>query len=662
MQLRSLPKHFEKWVKSPTGLALLEAIFIGCMSGFAAVLLRQGIGWLGTLRVGLSTLKPEDIQLFLVEMGWFGNWRPLVAYWFPVWLVLPLFGLLGGLLSGWLMQTLAPNNWGNGVLQVKAVLANAIPPMSLRVTLGKLVSTIISLGSGLALGRQGPTVEIGSALATQFSRIFPSISRRKNQLIAAGAGSGLAAAFNTPLAGTLFVIEALVQDFSSSTLGTAILASFVGAVVARLLGAPGLGAELIPSEGTTRFFASEIPFYVALGFGSGVLGALFNQAIIFSLRFNQQILQERWKLSLPWRVGLAGLVTGVIVMLLPPLFRDYSGLRSLLTESEDAWSVAPIAFILLFFLTPIAYGSGAPGGIFAPTLILGASLGQFIGIIAQAWVGSESPIPYALAGMGAFFSGTIRAPITAIVIIFELTANFNLILPLMIGVVIAYVVGEAIASGSLYDRLVLQSGLHLEAEKMVIKLTTGQQISLKKDSSSLTVMLYSLGWDSVEAEGINRLLQSDFDLDIAVLCLDENGKVRKGADVIYYGNPNHVSGAISHLGDNMTGEGEGDNEQILINLSQIPDEIMHLALVVTIYECIPRHQTFGKIKNSFVRLVDMEKGSQITRYDLSQDEYYDQTAMIVADVYRRDSEWEVDRVGEGLKVSSLQELVDQRFS
>lgn len=349
-------------------------------------------------------------------------------------------------------------------------------------------------------------------------------------------------------------------------------------------------------------------------------------------------------------------------MLLPPLFRDYSGLRSLLTESEDAWSVAPIAFILLFFLTPIAYGSGAPGGIFAPTLILGASLGQFIGIIAQAWVGSESPIPYALAGMGAFFSGTIRAPITAIVIIFELTANFNLILPLMIGVVIAYVVGEAIASGSLYDRLVLQSGLHLEAEKMVIKLTTGQQISLKKDSSSLTVMLYSLGWDSVEAEGINRLLQSDFDLDIAVLCLDENGKVRKGADVIYYGNPNHVSGAISHLGDNMTGEGEGDNEQILINLSQIPDEIMHLALVVTIYECIPRHQTFGKIKNSFVRLVDMEKGSQITRYDLSQDEYYDQTAMIVADVYRRDSEWEVDRVGEGLKVSSLQELVDQRFS
>ncbi len=637
MQPQPSPKHFKRWVNSPASLALLEATLIGCMSGLSAVLLKQGIGL-------------------------FGGWRVALSHILPAPLVLPIVGLLGGLLAGWLVNSLNTDSLGSGILPVKAVLANAVPPMTLWSTLVKLASTIIALGSGLALGRQGPTIEVGSALALQISRIFPGITRRKNQLISAGASSGLAAAFNTPLAGMLFVLEALMQDFSSLTLGTAILASFVGAVVARLSGAPGLGMELISPGVTTRFFPAEIPFYIVLGIGAGLLGALFNQSILAGLQFNQRILQNRLKLSLPWRMGLAGFITGLIVMLLPPLFRDYSGLRLLLTENADAWSVAPIAFVLLMILTPIAYGSGAPGGIFAPTLILGASLGHFVGIGAQALMGVDSPIPYALVGMGTFFSASIRAPITAIVIIFEITANFNLILPLMIGVGIAYVVGETVSPGSLYDRLLVQSGIHLEAEKMTIKLTTGQQISLKKNSTSLTVLLFSLGWDGTSGQGLQQLLQSDFDLDIAVVCLDDNLKLHRSSDVIYYSNPNHGSGAITHLGDNLTGEGEGDNEQILINLSQIPDDISHLVLVATIYECGPRHQTFGQIQNAFVRVVDMEAGTEISRYDLSADAHKDHTAMLVADVFRQGNEWEVMPMGEGLSITSLQDLVNERFN
>ncbi|MGK7877088.1 MAG: chloride channel protein [Xenococcaceae cyanobacterium] len=632
----SLLRHFERWANSPAGLAFLEAAFIGCMSGLSAVLLQHGVGWLGGLRVFLSH-----------------QW--------PAWLVLPAIGFIGGSLAGWLVESLAPNTSGSGIPQVKAVLAHASIPMTLRVALVKVVSTVIALGFGLALGRQGATVQIGSALATQLSRIFPSIARTRSQLIAVGAGSGLAAAFNTPLAGMLFVIEALLQDFSSSTLSTAILAAFVGAVVARLLGAPGLGIDLIKTGATTRFFPLEIPFYIVLGILSGLLGAAFNQCIMASLNFNQRTLQQRFRLNLSWRVGLAGLVTGLIVMLLPPLYRDYTGLRVLLTESEGAWSVAAIAFGMLFVLASIAYGSGAPGGLFAPSLILGASLGQLVGIGAQVLVGIESPLPYALVGMGAFLSATIRVPITAIVLIFEMTANFNLVLPLMIGVVIAYLVGETVSPGSLDDRLLAQSGIHLDAEKMVIRLTTGQQISLKKAAPGLTVLLFSLGWDIVQGSGLKKLLKSDFDLDSAVLCLDAESKLKKSTDVIYYGHPNHASGAITHLGDNTTGEGEGDNEQILVNLSQVPAEIGRLVFVVNIYECIPRHQTFGDVSNAFVRLVDMEKGTEIARYNLSGEKYSEQTGMIFAEVYRQDIEWYVAAVGEGIKVRSLQELVSRRY-
>ncbi len=630
-------KRFERWTQSPAGLALLEASLIGCMSGISAVLLRQAIGWLGGWRVALSHQSPAGLAL-------------------------PVIGLLGGLLSGWLIEMWAPDRLGSGILQVKATLVNAAAPLTLRTILTKFVSTIIALGSGLALGRQAPTIEIGSALAAQVSRIFPFIPRHKNQLVAAGASSGFAAAFNTPLAGTLFVLEILLRNFSSLTLGTAILAGFFGAVVARLLGAPGLGDELIATGATIQFFPSEIPFYTILGIGSGLLGATFNQAIITSLHLNQRILQQCFRLSFPWRVGLVGLVTGSVMMLLPPLFRDYTGLRILLTESGGDWRIALVAFATLFILTPIAYGANAPGGIFGPSLILGASLGRFVGVGAQSLIGIDSSVSYALVGMGTFFCATTRAPITAIAIVFEMTANFNLILPLMIGVGIAYFVSETASPGSLYDRLEIQKGMRLEAEAMTVKLTTGQEISLKKDSTGLTVLLYGLGWGSIRGNGLKRLFQSDFDLDIAVICLNRSGKLERASDVVYYGNPNHPSGAITHLGDNVTGEGEGDNEQILINLSQIPPEIHHLTFVVNIYQCNPRRQNFGQIDNAFVRLIDMERGSEIACYDLSNDEYRERTGIIVADVCYQSGEWEAKCIGEGLEIRSLQELVDRYFT
>lgn len=423
--------------------AIVEACVIGLVSGLAAVLLKQGIGWLG-------------------------GWRMQVAALYPSWLVLPAIGLLGGLVSGWLICRLAPEAAGSGIPQVKAVLAGEPLPLNLRVALVKLVSVMMTLGAGLNLGRQGPTVQIGAALAAQLSQWIPTSPEYRRQLIAAGAAAGLAAGFNAPIAGILFVVEEFLHDFSELTLGTAILASFVGAVVSRLLGGQGLSLDL---QVISRANASlqDVPFFLMLGLFAGLLGALFYRGIFVSLSFNRRVL----RLSLPWKVALAGLVSGIALALLPAEFRDNTGLREVLIVGESGWRLILLAFVVKFALTLVAYGSGAPGGLFAPSLILGAALGHLTGYAAQMLElsvgiplgiapGISSPTTYALAGMGAFFSAVARGPITAIVIVFEITTDFNLVLPLMIGSVTAYLISDRLVRGSLYTRLLELSGIDLK--------------------------------------------------------------------------------------------------------------------------------------------------------------------------------------------------------
>ena len=412
--------------------AILEACLIGLVSALAAVFLKQGVGWLGGWRIHLSNL-------------------------WPAWIVLPAVGLVGGLLAGLLVEQVAPETSGSGIPQVKAVLARVPMALDLRVAVVKLIGGVLALGSGLPLGREGPTVQMGAALAATLSRRFPTSPDHRRQLIAAGAGAGLAAAFNAPIAGVLFVVEELLQDVSNLTLGTAILASFIGATVSRWLG--GRSLDLKPSTLITSFSPQDIPFYLLLGILAGVLGALFNQGVLSSLTLNRRL-----NLPLPLRVGLAGLITGLGAALLPLPFRDGTGLKELLMMGSSNWQFPLTAFIAQGALTLVAYSSGAPGGLFAPSLILGAALGSLVGSFEQSLLGVEPSATFALAGMGIFFSAVARVPITSIVIVFEMTMDFNLVLPLMVGSGIAYLVAETLSPGSLYDRLLEWSGIHLEKD------------------------------------------------------------------------------------------------------------------------------------------------------------------------------------------------------
>ncbi len=433
---------FLSWLKSlrlrpvDQRYALLEACLIGIISAVAALTLKQGIGWVGSYRVYAAN-----------EIGWF---------------ILPLAGFVFGGLAGFLLQWGSPEAKGGGITQVKMVLAQYPGALSLRSAVVKLLGTIVILGAGFTLGRRGPTVNIGAALAAQLSMWLPSSPQHRRQMIAAGAASGLAAGFNTPIAGILFVIEELMRDISGFTLETAILASFTGAVVSQLIESPEPRLPNIVAEGDIAFNPEEIPFFLILGFAAGLLGVLFNQGVLSSIN-----LYEKFLGSLPLRIAVAGFLSGSIVATLPDFFRNNAGLRDFLITGESGWQVTALVLVAYFCLTIIASGSGAPGGLFSPGLVLGSALGYLIGVAKVALMGFGSETTYALAGMGAVFTAIVRVPVTAIVIIFELTASFELVLPLMITCATAYIVGESISSGSLYQKLLANQGIDLQDEAKV---------------------------------------------------------------------------------------------------------------------------------------------------------------------------------------------------
>jgi CIC family chloride channel protein len=419
----------------PKTLALIEACTIGLVAGLAAFFLKWGSAVVGTWRVQMAS----------------GSWPP--------WLVLPVVGLAGCAIAGWLVQRFAPEAAGSGIPQVKAALGGRPMVAALGLAITKMLATVLTLGSGLTLGRQGPTVQVGAALAAQLSYWIPTSPDYRRQAIAAGAGAGLAAGFNAPIAGVLFVIEELLQDVSGLTMGPAILASFVGAVVARILGGEALPVNLNVGRAVTAFDPAEIPAYLLLGLMAGYLGAWFNRGVLASLRFGQRLPGLLGR-SLPLRMGLAGLVTGGIMALLPSGYWNYSWMReALVGDNIGDWPIKLATFGLYFLLTLLAFGSGAPGGLFAPSLMLGASLGSLVAVLGDRLVGGVEPATYAVVGMGAFFGAVSRVPITAIAIVFEMTADFNVVLPLMMAVVVSYLVAESVDPGSLYGRLLALRGI-----------------------------------------------------------------------------------------------------------------------------------------------------------------------------------------------------------
>lgn len=433
-------------VLRPKQIAIFEACAIGLISALAAVSLKQSVLWLEGWRVGLTGI-------------------------YPAWLVLPIIGIVGGGLSGLLVERFAPEATGSGIPQVKAALGYVPIALDLRVAVVKWLSTFLSLGSGLVLGRQGPTVQIGAALAAQLSYWTNTSPTYQRQLIAAGAAAGLAASFNAPLAGVIFVIEELLPDLPDLTLGTAIIAAVVGGVVSLGLGGRGMIPDL--SHLQLQFSVAEIPLLIVVGIVGGLVGAICNRSLLASLQFYHDRFHGQ---SLAIKIAVAGGITGIITALLPDALQGGRDLKDFLVIGDIQWQTAAWILASQFLMCLVAFGSTAPGGLLSPSLVLGAALGNLVATGIQSGYHSDllplnpilsSPTVYALTGMSAVFSAITRRPIMAIAIVWEMSAKFNLVLPLMIGSVVAYLVAEQLFPDSIYQHLLTRKGINIERPNLV---------------------------------------------------------------------------------------------------------------------------------------------------------------------------------------------------
>jgi len=374
--------------------------------------------------------------------------------------VLPAFGLIGGTIAGLLVQRVAPQASGSGIPQVRAALERMKMPLDWRIAVVKLVGGTIALGSGLFMGREGPTVQLGAALAATLSKYAPGARSYRRQLIAAGAGAGLAAAFNAPLAGTVFVLEELLKEIKPTTVVIALSAASTAALALHMLWPPKIHETAHLAASQIYFRSNDLPFYILLALVCALAGWAFNNGILFSLN-----LYRRAKfIPMALKVGLAGLASGLIIAHTPQNFHDYASLRAQIISGVESWQTVGVALLEFYILTLIAYGSGAPGGLFAPSLAIGASLGFLTGCFENMVMPGCSTTAFALVGMGAFFAAVARVPLTAIIITFELTGSFSLLTPLMISCVLASAIGEWVSANSLYERLMEWNGLHLRRQ------------------------------------------------------------------------------------------------------------------------------------------------------------------------------------------------------
>lgn len=357
----------------------------------------------------------------------------------------------------------APESGGSGIPHVKAALLHLRIIRPLRIIVAKFFGGLAALAVGMSLGREGPTVQMGSAVG-QFVGDFLNASRRgRSSLVAAGAGAGLAAAFNAPLAGFLFVMEELRREMSALTYGSALIASVCSVAVTRYL--VGMRPTfLLPSPGPAPLIA--LPAVALLGVVCGIGGLIFNKALVGGLNLRDRLRIPRWAYG-----GGAGLLSGLSLLFFPYIVGGGHTLTENLLLGRFSGIDLPLLLLAIFFgkllLTSASYGSGVPGGIFAPILVLGSVLGFLYGMGVHAVAPNLgfSTAGFATLGMAALLAGSVRAPLTGVVLIVEMTDEFGILYSLLVSAFVASLTAEALKGQPIYDEL-MERDLHLSGAEV----------------------------------------------------------------------------------------------------------------------------------------------------------------------------------------------------
>jgi len=407
---------------------LILALVIGALTGLAVVAI---------------ILLTERMGMRLYPVGG-APWRRL------------LFPIVGSLGIGYLLFRYFPYARGSGVPQTKAALFAREGRITLRTVLGKFFCTSATLASGIPLGREGPSVQVGAGIASVLGRFLGLRPEKVKALLPVGAAAAIAAAFNTPLAAVLFALEEIVGDLHAPVLGSVVLASATSWVVLRLL----LGNNpLFKVPQYQLVHPLEFAIYALLGIAGGLVSVAFTKLLLGMrerfLRFPQETL---------WLQPLAGgLLVGLMGWFVPQVLGVGYGYVGDALNGTMALKLMLVLVVLKLLAVTTSYASGNAGGIFGPSLFIGAMLGGAVGTGAHHLFPAYTATPgaYALVGMGAVFAGIVRAPMTSVLMIFEMTQDYAVIVPLMIANLVSLFISSRLQRQPIYEALAVQDGIHL---------------------------------------------------------------------------------------------------------------------------------------------------------------------------------------------------------
>ncbi|MDH4179141.1 MAG: chloride channel protein [Armatimonadota bacterium] len=432
-QSRNLGKKLVSYLRgpAPTGMVAL-AVLVGIGSGYGAVVFR----WL------ISTAHAGFFEGLRGALPWLGRYYVI------------LVPALGGLLVGLLVYFLAQEAKGHGVPEVMMAVMHKGGRIRPRVAVIKSLASAICIGSGGSVGREGPIVQIGSALGSTMGQILKLSDERIRVLVACGAAGGISATFNAPIAGVLFALEVILRDFSIRSFGLVVLSSVSSLVISHIY--LGDHPAFTIAHPYALVSAWELPLYFLLGLMAGLVGRGF---IWIMYRFEDVF--EAWSFPEYLKPVVGGLAVGTIGVWYPQVF-------GVGYETIDAGLAAKLGVMLLWTLvllkplaTSLTIGSGGSGGVFAPSLFIGCMLGGAFGDLVHGAYPAVTATggAYALVGMGAVFAGAAHAPMTAIIILFEMTGDYRIIGPLMIATVVSSLLSEFMSRESIYTLKLSRRGV-----------------------------------------------------------------------------------------------------------------------------------------------------------------------------------------------------------
>lgn len=424
-----------------TTMAALAAI-VGLIAGFGAIGFRYLIDFIQSVSYGSA-----------------GNLLELVKS--VPWHLRIAVPALGGLIVGILIYFLAREAKGHGVPEVMEAVTLKRGVIRKRVVIVKSLASAISIGTGGSVGREGPIVQIGSAIGSTVGQLLKVSADRIRTLVGCGAAAGIAATFNAPIAGSMFALEIILGDFGLARFSPIVISAVTATAVSRhFLG--DIPAFIVPAYELVS--AWELPLYVILGVLCALMAVAFTQ-----LLYRAEDLFEGVRFPEYLKAAIGGVILGGMGLLFPHILGvGYPAMDLVLMQKLSLWTM----FLLVVFkilATSITIGSGGSGGVFAPSLFIGAMAGGFFGTIVHYIFPGVTAFPgaYSIVGMGALVSGTTHAPLTAILILFEMTGDYKIILPLMISCIISAMASGHLSEESIYTLKLIRRGVNIKAGKDV---------------------------------------------------------------------------------------------------------------------------------------------------------------------------------------------------